>query len=26
VLWEVLDRLGHDSRNSDIAERLILQR
>jgi len=22
VLWEVLDRLGHDSRDSDIAERL----
>ena len=25
VLWEVLDRLGHDSRNSDIAERLKLE-
>jgi len=25
VLWEVLDRLGHDSRDSDIAERLKLE-
>ena len=25
VLWEVLDRLGHDSRNTDIAERLKLE-
>ena len=25
VLWEVLDRLGHDSRNSDIADRLKLE-
>ena len=22
MLWEVLERLGHDSRDSDIAERL----
>ena len=25
VLWEILDRLGHDSRNSDIADRLKLE-
>ena len=25
VLWEVLDRLGHDSRDSDIADRLKLE-
>jgi hypothetical protein len=25
VLWEVLDRLGHDSRDTDIAERLKLE-